>query len=184
MTDVAPDTGTDATTEDQTIETETAGDTPTVEALQAELDKWKSQARKHEDRAKANAAAAKELEQVRAESMTEQERAVAEASAKARAETLAEVGGRLAASEVRVAAAGRLDDEQLAVILDSVDLTKFLMEDGQVDTDRVRAFVDGITPKPTDNAFPPDLGQGARGGTPALGSDPLLQALKNTVGSR
>lgn len=182
MTDLeTPDTGTDAT-EPEAAPTE--GATPTLEELKAELDKWKATSRKHEDRAKANASAAKELEQVKAASMSEQEKAVAQAAFEARTATLAEVGSRLAAAEVKVAAAGKLDDDQLATILDTIDLTKFLTEDGEVDVDKVRAFVEGIAPKPADNSFPPDLGQGARGGTPALGSDPLLQALKNTVGAR
>lgn len=180
MTDEAtPDTGTDATPDAPTVEP----DTDTTD-WKAEAEKFQALQRKWEERAKANASAAKELETVKAASMSEQEKAVAQAAAEARSATLAEFGGRLAAAEVKVAAAGKLDDQQLTTLLDTVDLTKFLTEDGEVDAERVRAFVDGIAPKPADNPFQPDLGQGARGGTPALGSDPLLQALKNTVGAR
>ena len=179
MTDTTPDTGTDAETPTETP----PSDTPPAEDLSAEVEKWKAQARKHEDRAKANAAAAKELEQVKAASMTEQERAVEQARAETRTATLIEVGGRLAAAEVRVAAAGRFTPEQLDSLLENVDLSKFVTDDGDVDADKVRSFVDGIAPQP-QQAPPLDLGQGARSGTPALGSDPLLQALKNTVGAR
>lgn len=181
MTDVAPDTGTDANpTPDETAQVPDTGTD-----LAAEVEKWKAAARKHEDRAKANAAAAKELETVRAASMTEQERAVAEAVAQSRASTLAEVGSHLAAAEVRIVAAGRLDDSQLGTLLDGIDLTKFLHEDGTVDAEKVTSFVDGIAPKPTEpSGFTPvDLGQGARGG-PALNSDPLLASLKSAVGAR
>lgn len=183
MTDVAPDTGTDATTEPAEPAAPTAPDTGSD--LEAEVEKWKSQARKHEDRAKANAAAAKELEQFRKASMTEQERAVAEAKVVGRQEALVEVGGRLAAAEVRVAAAGRLDSDQLATLLDGIDLARFLTDDGEVDTAKVATFVDGIAPKPTDGTgIPLDLGQGARGPGVALNSDPLLESIKAAVGAR
>jgi hypothetical protein len=183
MTDVAP-----ADTAPTDAPTDTPADAPDTDTTdwKAEAEKHKALARKHEDRAKANAAAAKELESLRASTMTDQEKAVAEAVAQARQETLAAVGSHLAAAEVRIAAAGRLDDAQLSTLLDNVDLAKFLAEDGTVDGARVAAFVDGIAPKPTDNAggFPPvDLGQGARSG-PALNSDPLLDAIKSAVGTR
>lgn len=182
MTDTAPDTGTDATLEPTT-------DTDTVD-WKAEAEKFQALQRKWEDRAKVNATAAKELEQVKAASMTEQERAVAEAVAAARMATLTEVGGRLAAAEMRVAAAGRLDDQQLATILDTVDLAKFLDQDGEVDTSKVQAFVDGIAPAPQAEATvlnvfnPVDLGQGARGKDLPLNGDPLLNAVRDRLGIR
>jgi hypothetical protein len=183
MTDVAADTATEATPD--------ASDAPDTDTTdwKAEAEKWKTQARKHEDRAKAHQAAAKELEQVKAASMSEQERAVAQAVAEARQQTLAEVGSHLAAAEVRVAAAGRLDDDQLVTLLDSIDLPKFLNEDGSVDTDKVNALVDGIAPKAPDtpNVFEQvDLGQGSRNGNSpqhmALNGDPLLSAVRDRLG--
>lgn len=151
----------------------------------AELDKWKAQARKHEERAKANAAAVKELEQLRASMMTDQEKAVAEAAAAARSETLTEVGGKLAAAEIRAAAAGRLDDDQLATLLDGIDPARFLTDTAEVDTDRVKAFVDGIAPaSDTPQPFVPDLGQGQRGQSTPLNGDPLERALKSKLGIR
>jgi hypothetical protein len=125
-----------------------------------------------------------EFDEIRKSQMTEQERAIAEAKAAARAEVVGEFGSRIAAAEFRAAAAGRLDDDQVTVLLDSVDLSKFLTDAGEVDADKVRAVIDGITPKAPDPSFVPDMGQGARGSTPALGSDPLLAALKHTVGAR
>lgn len=180
MSDDAPDTGTDATEAETSVE----GATPTIEELQAEIDKWKATSRKHEDRAKANTAAAKELEQVKAASMTEQERAVAEARAATRAEVLAEVANDRVEDALRLAAAGTTLD--VDALLEGLDRARFVTEDGQVDTDRVKSYIEGIAPpKPTDDPLVPvDLGQGARSATPALGSDPLLQALKNTVGAR
>lgn len=190
MTDVAPDTGTDAIT-DTTATTSgnasEASDTLTPDALAAEVDKWKALARKHEDQAKANKAAAKELEAVKAASMSDQEKAVAEAVAKARSETLLEVGGQLAAAQIRVAAAGRLADEQVDTLLDTVNLAKFLTDDGTVDVARVQAFVDGIAPKPdTDGVTQiPDLGQGTRSSSALpLNGDPMLNSVKDMLGLR
>jgi hypothetical protein len=81
-----------------------------VAKLQAELDKWKTQSRKHEERAKANAAAQAELDKVKQSQMSEQEKAVAQARAEAKAEgkaeAVAELGPRLIAAEIRGAAAG------------------------------------------------------------------------------
>lgn len=50
------------------------GETPTVEALQAELEEWKGHARKWEDRAKENKDAKDELDRAARERMTEDER--------------------------------------------------------------------------------------------------------------
>jgi hypothetical protein len=91
------------------------------------------------------------------------------------------LGSKLAAAEVRAAAAGRLTDEQLVTLLDGLNLSAFVGDDGEVDQAKVVKFVDGIAPK-TDAPGFPDLGQGARQPL-ALGSDPLLDALKKTVGA-
>lgn len=172
MTEAPPDTGNEPA---PTPDPPAPSDTPDPAE---EIAKWQALARKHEDRAKANAAAAKELEQVKAASMSEQEKAVAEAVAKARTETLVEVGGQLAAAQVRVAAAGRLADDQLDTLIETVDLAKFLTEDGAVDTERVKTFVDRIAPAsdaPEPDPFSGlDLGQGARG-APAAGGEPRDQ---------
>lgn len=182
MSDTAPDTG----TEDTTTTTETAPDTDTAPDLAAEVEKWKKQARKHEERAKANATAAQELDTLRQQSMTEQERAVDEARTEARASALAEVGGRVAAAEIRAAAAGRMAPEQLDVLLDGLNVTRFLDESGEVDRDKVAAFVDGIAPKTTDDQSFPDLGQGTRSTQQqmALNGDPLQRTLERKLGIR
>lgn len=136
--------------------------TPTTPPPAPEADevaKWKAMARKHEDRAKANAAAAKELEALKASAMTDQEKAVAEAAAKARAEVLAEVGGSLVESAFKVAATGRPVD--IDTMLDGLDRAKFLTDDGKPDVERIAAWIDKVAPAPTP-AKAKDLGQGAR----------------------
>lgn len=116
--------------------------------LEAEVEKWKALAKKHEDRAKGNAAKARELE-----------------------EALVEVGSRLVDAEFRVVTAGRgLDVDAL---LDGLDRSKFLTDTGEPDGDAVKSWVDRIMPASTEPQAPLsaiDLGQG-NASTPALGDD-------------
>lgn len=175
----ATDTGSSTTTDDTNHTTPDAG-TDTA----AEVETWKKLARKHEDRAKANAQAAKELEQLRQSSMNETEKAVAQAKVEARTETLREVGGRLAESAIRVAAAGRPVDVE--ALIEGIDAARFLDDDGEPDTKAITAWVDRVAPAVDDSDRPAprrDLGLGARGqAAPALNGDPLEQALKTALG--
>lgn len=176
MSDTAPDTGTPETTDAPPAEEAAPETEPDPAAIAAELDKWKAQARKHEERAKANASAAKELEQLRMQSMSDTEKAVEIARQQARAEVLAELGGELVGQAVRAAVAGRGVDPD--ALLEGLDPARFLNEDGKPDVDAITAWVDRIAPKP-ETAFP-DLGQGAR--NVPLGGDQLEALLKRTVG--
>jgi hypothetical protein len=181
MTDEAtPDTGTDAP-----VDTEPASPTdatPSFEDLQAEVDKWKSLSRKHEDKAKANAKAQQELERLRQESMTEQERAVEAARSEARAATLAELGEARVGDAFRVASAGR--DIDVDALLEGVNLKSFLDDDGNPDTVKVCDWVEKIAPKPETPSTPsvPDLGQGARPTPPGLNSSQLQKDLMAKLG--
>lgn len=180
MADDTPDTGTDATTEAEPPPAET--DTDTTD-WKAEAEKFKTLARKHEDRAKANASAAKELEQVKQASMSDQEKAVELAKQQARAEVLIEVASERVADAVRLAAANRPVD--VDALLDGLDRTRFVTEEGTPDVEAINAWVDRIAPKPADGFAPVDLGQGSRTGSQTpLGSDPLLNTLKQSIGIR
>lgn len=152
--------------------------------MAAELEKWKAQARKHEERAKANAKAAKELEEFRQQSMSETEKAIEQARTEGRRTALVEAGTRVAAAEIRAAASGRLSDDQVATLLDNVNLARFITEDGEVDRNAVVTLVDGIAPAPTERP-PLDLGQGARNPqNMPLNGDPVERALKDALGIR
>jgi len=118
---------------------------------------WKYQARRHEDRVKAYggltpeqlADLRKKAEQHDAlefELMSDKDKAVAEAAQQARWAAEAEITPRLVNAEFRVAAAGRIEPDRLATILEPLDLGKFLTDDGDVDTAKVSAFIDGIAP--------------------------------------
>lgn len=132
---------------------------------EAEAAKWRSLARKHEERAKANAKAQKELDDLKAASATEQDRAVLAAKAEGRSEALSSVGTKLVDAELRAAAAGRLDDKQRDALIEGLDRSRFLNDDGDVDTDKVKALIEGIAgPKSDKDTKPPfpNLGQGRR----------------------
>lgn len=179
------DTTDDARTGDEGNDSHETTPEQEVERLRDELAK----ARKWETRAKANADAAKELDRVRRESMNDAEKAAATAREEAKAEVLRTYGGKLARAEVRAAAAGRIDDEQLDAVLEHLDLTAFLDDEGDVIASEVSKFVDRLAPKSDDgNSNAPrrarDLGQGARGTSLPLNGDPLERALRDKLGIR
>lgn len=174
---------TDETTETVTEDTSPAetDSTETTEApdLAAEVEKWKAHARKNEERAKANAAAAKKLREVERDAMSEQERAVDEARTAAEQEAARKYGSRIVAAEVRAAAAGREID--VDALLDAVDPARFLTEDGDVNQDAISQWVDRIAPArevetPKEPAWQ-NFGQAATG-APALTTDPLLATVE------
>lgn len=171
-------------TEDATSE-ETETETPEG-GLPAELGEAGKKALDAErEQRKAAEKTAKELktrlEALERSQMSDQEKAIQEAIDRTKAEARVEFGGALVEAAVKVASAGRLDADQIDTILENADLAKFLSEDGDVDTAKVQSYVDAIAPKGGGTSA--DFGQGQRS-TTALGSDPLLQALKNTVGIR
>lgn len=164
--------------------TNTAADHDDAPDTVAELARWKQIARKHEDRAKANADAAKELEKLRAASMTDLERAIAETKSQTRAEVLRELGETRAADHLRLAATGRPID--IDALLEGVDLKRFVDPDGQPDTKSIQAYIDRIAPQ-ADDPEPriPRVETGPRGSqnTP-LNGDPLLRDLEKKLGIR
>lgn len=138
------------------------GDTPDHKA---EADKWKALARKHEAESKKNA---KALEDARKASMSETEKAIADAKDEGRREATLSTGAKLVDAEIRAVAAGRMTDAQRTTLLEGLDRSLFLTDDGDVDTDKVARFVDGIAPKAdaddkSKKKFP-DMGQGRRQG--------------------
>lgn len=126
----------------------------------AELARWKQLARRHEDRAKTNAAAARELETLKAAQMTEVERAVNDAKTATRAEVMREVGATRVEDQVRVAAAGRaLDVESLIA---GMNPTRFMDDDGQPDVKAIVKWVDTIAPADTTGPRVPQVPTGQR----------------------
>lgn len=155
----------------------------TAPDLTAEVDKWKALARKNEERAKANSSAQAELDKLREATATEQDKAIAQARKEASTEAAKAFGSRLAEAQFRVAAAGRLDGDQLDGLLEVVDLGRFVDENGDPDIEAITAAVSRVAPKAPDG-YAPDEAQGARSATPALNSDALTDSLRRAVGAR
>lgn len=153
----------------------------------AEAEKWKATSRKHEDRSKSNAQAVRELEELKRSSLSDAEKAIEEARVTARAEALAEIGTRLVDAEFRAATAGRMSDGQRDALLDGLDRRRFLTDDGDVDTDKVRALVDGIAPTKAATPRPKvDIGQGRRGSSsrPTVASGAALYAERHKTNTQ
>lgn len=106
-----------------------------VDALKADRDKWKSQSRKHETRAKANAKAAKELEELRSKNLPPDEAAVREAEERGRTAARAEHAQALAGARIEAALTGIVDDP--ADLVEELNLAKYVDDDGEVDTDAI-----------------------------------------------
>lgn len=119
------------------------------------VDFWKQKARDQEKRAKANAGAAKELDELKASMMSETEKAVAEAEARGRKAATTDAGQRLAAAEIKAALTGIVPDP--SAIAEDLNLAKYVTDDGDVDLDAVGAL------KAKYEALKP-----AQGGTPSV----------------
>ena len=180
------DTKKDAMSDVETAVPETSAEEPGQPAPQ--LDDPGKRALDAERRArreaeKAHKEASAELENLRKQFMTDQERAVVEAKEAGRTEALTAMGGKLVEAEFRVAAAGRVPTETLNRILGAIDVKPFVDQDGQPNSKAIIEFIEGIAPAERE-PDPLDLGQGSRGQPHALNSDPLLRDLKNHLGIR
>jgi hypothetical protein len=101
------------------------------------------------------AAAEGQLTKLRNQNMSEHEKAVAAAKAEGRTEAVREAGLKLAAAEFRAAATGKLADP--AAALDVIDLSKYVSEDGEVDSKALAVLVDKLAA-----ALPAPAGSPAR----------------------
>lgn len=110
----------------------------------AEAEKYRALQKKWEARAKDNATAAKERDELRKQSMTEQEKAVEEASAKARTEERVRLAGKLARQGFLAAAAGRIP--HAPSVADDLNLAKYVGEDGEIDEAGLAELVDRLAP--------------------------------------
>lgn len=148
----------DQTTDQPTTDPKTT-DAPLGDKGQETLAKERTLRREAEKAAKTLQA---QLEELQKGQMSETEKAIAEAKKSARIEVLAEVGGELVESAMRVQLAGRAADVDAAI--DAVDRSKFLTEDGRPDTKKIGDWVDRCFPKQEQTRRQKDLGQGNRGG--------------------
>jgi hypothetical protein len=155
MSDDNPSTSTGNEPGQQSTDT-SQDQTPTVESLQLEVDKWKSLSRTNEQRWKDASA---ERDSFKQASMTDAEKALDAARAEGRNSALSEVGTRLAEAELRALAASAGVDLPPA---DFLNMSRFV-SDGQVNADALSEFVSSLPKRESSPAFRQDIGLGRQG---------------------
>jgi hypothetical protein len=125
---------------------EAAQPTPETPTPAEDKTDWQAEARKWEQRAKENRDAARELEKQRQASMTEAERAVAEAETRGRTAAASQFGQRLVRSEFTAAAARVNAEFDVTTVLDDLNLTKFVGEDGEPDSKAIQKAAERLIP--------------------------------------
>ena len=131
-------------------------------ASQEELDRiiterLKRETRKYRDYDTLKAKA-EQYDTLAASVQTDHERALAEAQEQAFNAAMGSVVPRLVRAEFRSAAVGKLTPDQLDALIEDVDLTKYVDDEGEPDLERIKRKVDAFAPKTT----PPSFGQGQR----------------------
>ncbi len=121
------------------------------EAGKKALDQERANRKEAEKRAKT---LERELEQVREATKSEQEKALDAARKEGRAEAQKENAPRLVRAEFRAAVAGRMSSEQLDELLEDLDLSKYLTDSGDVDTERVAKKIDALAPQKEERRVP------------------------------
>ena len=158
---------------DQSTESE-APELSETDTLKAEVDKWKSLSRKNEQQAKANIAAAKELETIRQSQLTETEKLIEQAKTETALSVRREFANKLADAEIKSALQGKLMD---ADSLLSFERSSFILDDGNIDSESIQSWVEAHS-KTTDTPAT-DFGQGARGNNPSKSQIRNRDELKN-----
>lgn len=149
---------------------------PEITDWKAEAERWKTiadstdkRAKRFQDESKANAAKAKELEEIKQQSMTEIERAVAAAEAEGEMKATRKMGARFVESEFRVALAGRPVNVQ--ELLDGLNTDRFLDSDGNPDVPKITKFADANWPVGEESPPKPRVPTGVRDPGKPAGAD-------------
>lgn len=145
-----------------------------MDKLQAEVEKWKSLSRKNEQQAKANVAAAKELEEIKKSQLTETEKLIEQTKHDTAQEIRREFATKLVDAELKSALQNRVMD---AGALLSFDKSSFILEDGNIDSEAVQSWVEAHSTAAGTPA--PDLGQGNRGKNPSKAQIRSREELSN-----
>lgn len=143
------------------VETETS-ELSETDKLQAEVDKWKSLSRKNEQQAKANLAAAKELEEIKQSQLTDTEKLIEQTKTETALSVRREFASKLVDAELKSQLAGKVLD---AGALLSFDKSSFIQDDGNIDSEAIQSWVEAHSN--TTEIPAPDLGQGNRGKNPS-----------------
>lgn len=143
------------------VETETS-ELSETDKLQAEVDKWKSLSRKNEQQAKANLAAAKELEEIKQSQLTDTEKLIEQTKTETALSVRREFASKLVDAELKSQLSGKVLD---AGALLSFDKSSFIQDDGNIDSEAIQSWVEAHSN--TMETPAPDLGQGNRGKNPS-----------------
>lgn len=149
--------------------------TPLAEmSPQQQVEYWRHKARVHEGRVKAQSdydAVVAERDRLKAATLSDTEKALEDARREAREQAATqarqEYAPRLVSAKIEAVVAGRIPADRLTALLEPLDLTKFLTTSGEVDADKVSAYVSGLVP--ADGKKWPDMGQGRRESQKATG---------------
>ena len=153
---------TDVVEAEETVEATEQEETVTVD-LESEVEKWKSLSRKNEQQAKANAQAAKELDELKKSQLSDTERLIESTKDETRLAVRMEFAEKLVDAELKSSLTGRVLEGN--ALLD-FNKSSFIDEGGNVDSDAIQVWVDAHSTK-TDMPKP-DLGQGVRGSASGL----------------
>lgn len=161
-------------------ETGDVGASENTSFTQADVDRIVADRLARQDRKYANYRELKQkadrLAELEAAQQTEMERAVAkareEAAQQARTEALTTVGQRLVKAEFKAEAAGKVKD--LDAVLEDLNLTKFLTEDGEPDSKAIKAAVARLASVAPAETTPPFNG-GPRKTAPASDMNALIR---------
>jgi hypothetical protein len=138
---------------------ETPAEQPTeIVDLSSEVEKWKALSRKNEQQAKANAAAAKQLEELKLSQLSETERLIQQTKEATQREVRTEFAKKLVDAELKAALNGKVLEG--GALLD-FNKDSFISEDGEIDSASIQSWVEAHS-KPASMPAP-DLGQGSRG---------------------
>ncbi|MEU1454414.1 SU10 major capsid protein [Streptomyces avermitilis] len=129
---------------------------------------WKAHAREWEKRAKANAKASEELEKLRKQNLSEQEKAVEEAEVRGRTAAAKDYGSKLAQAKFEAAAAQA--GVNLAEVAEFISVAQFVGEDGEVDDKAIKAAVASSPSSrpPGEQDAPAGISPAARATSPPL----------------
>ncbi|WAB08831.1 scaffolding protein [Streptomyces phage Success] len=130
---------------------------PTVEELQADVERWKTLSRQNE---KNYNEARTELSKLQEASMTDAEKAIEKAKEEARNAALSEVGSRLVEAELRVQAATAGVTLPPAEFL---NVQRFIGADGSPDTAAIQTFVSSLPQPSKAPEFAQGIGLGRQG---------------------
>lgn len=135
---------------------------------------WEHHSKKHEARAKglSKLTGGKTAEQIRAEQneleelrrgkLSDSERAVDDAKKEARAEALREVAVERVKDKFELALAHVTDEKRRDQIIEGINLSSYLTDDGRVDADKVKSYAQIVAPVDTTTTRRRDFGAGHR----------------------